>query len=147
MPELSASTRFLRGAQATDAGISRGVALPCSSRGYASYVLTMLSGKQTSVVPRIERWVVDSASQCMQRVGGYCETQGALQGQAESVLLAQWPGDLAASLLSGRPLLLADLSTSPAPVRLAAQASQTSSAVFVPVLVEDKAAELAVLYL
>jgi hypothetical protein len=147
MPELGASTRFLRGEQASDAGISRGAALPCTTKGHASYVLTMLSGGNTSVTPRIERWVIDRSSESMQRAGGYCETQGSLEGIGASMAFGAWRQGVAAGLLSGRPVLLDELTEADGAMRVAAQACGTTSAVCMPVLVEDKVTEMAVLYL
>lgn len=147
MSELSEATRFLRGEQATDAGIRRGLALPCSTLGHASYVLTLLSGGDTPITRRVERWVLDLAGERLQRAGGYCEVLGALDAQPLGIDFLALRDNAATTLLAGKPVLLDKLTEGDGPLGTAALACGSSSAVCIPILVEDKTTEIAVLYL
>jgi hypothetical protein len=147
MSELSESTRFLRGDLASDAGIRRGLAFPCCTRGHANYVLAMLSGGKTPVVRRAERWVVDLAGECLRRVGGYCEEQGSLDEQPLAIELSAWCEGATTTLLAGKPVVLDKLTAADGAMGAAAVACGASGVVCIPILVDDKTSEMAVLYL
>lgn len=149
MGELGEATRFLRGEVANDAGICRGVAMPCSSSGHASYVLTLLSGQNTPIARRTERWLVDRSSQQLRMAGGFCEVQGQLNAGKDAISLQGLDDAVAKAVNAGQPALLDDLAglASAAPWQLAAQANGAVSVVCVPVLHEEKTTELVVLYL
>ena len=147
MSELGPSTRFLRGEEAVDAGIRRGMAFPCCTRDQVSHVLTLLSGDETPLTRRSERWLVDLPGERLQRAGGYCETEGKLDSEPDKVDFSAWREGIATTLLAGRPVLLIEPSANDGGMGEAARACGADAVVCIPVLVEDKVTEVAVLYL
>ncbi len=145
MPELGASTRFLRSEQASDAGISRAVALPCASQGHAHHVLTVLSGGHTAVARGVERWVLDPAAPFIRRVGAGAP-DAAQDGGAQVDLTTSRAG-MGDAMRSGLPILLSGLAPSEGPMGASAQGYGAHGAVCIPVLVEDRVSEFAVFYL
>jgi hypothetical protein len=78
MPDLGKGGRFLRADSAQKVGINRGFAIPCNTAGPDSYVMAFLSALATPIVRRFETWLpVDGT---LQRLEGFCETEGALDG-------------------------------------------------------------------
>jgi hypothetical protein len=78
MPDLGKGGRFLRADSAQKVGINRGFAIPCNAAGPDSYVMAFLSALATPIVRRFETWLpVDGT---LQRLEGFCETEGALDG-------------------------------------------------------------------
>lgn len=109
MADLGPQTRFLRGDAASDAGIERGLALPCCSQTHAAYVLTLLSGKEAPIARRIERWVPDASRQSLSLAGGYDEQGQALVPGSATLALSATVADhhipLQQAFLSGAPAL------------------------------------------
>lgn len=144
---LSAATRFLRGDLASDSGICRGLAMPCNTTGNASYVLTLLSGEDTPIARRTERWTLDIAQEQLKLSGGYCEVQGSLD-QVDSVMkLAALDPLVTESLRSGAPTLSEAATQMAGSIGEAAKVSGAAGCVWVPVMSEDKVAELVAFYL
>lgn len=144
---LGAATRFLRGDVASDSGICRGLAMPCNTTGNASYVLTLLSGQDTPIARRSERWVVDLAKEQLSLAGGYCEVQGALDQVASVMNMAVLDPLVTQALHSGKPVLSEAAADMAGAIGEAAKACGASGCVWVPVLIEDKVTELVALYL
>ena len=78
--ELATSPRFLRAADAAQAGISRGLALPCFAPGAGTYVLSLLSALATPIAQGIESWRPDSSAGALERIFGHDESRGPLPG-------------------------------------------------------------------
>ena len=80
MDQLAEAPRFLRKEQAAQAGIVRGLALPCATRGSNDHwVLTLLSSAKTPIARRVESWSpVGEGGAHLQRAFGWCETGGTL---------------------------------------------------------------------
>lgn len=72
--------RFLRGEAAAQAGLVRGLALPCSGLGNGTHVLALLSAAQTPIARRVEGWRLDGGT--WQRTFGHCEHAGRLPSGA-----------------------------------------------------------------
>jgi len=147
MGELDTSTRFLRGDVATDSGICRGLAMPCDTTGHASYVLTLLSGEDTPIARRAERWLLDTTQQHLQLAGGYCEIQGSLDQTGSVVRLALLDPLVTEALRAGTPVLSEVAQQMVGPIGEAARACGAAGCVWVPVMSEDKVSELVALYL
>lgn len=147
MGQLGASTRFLRGEVATDAGICRGLALPCVSSGTGSHVLTLLSGQDTPIARRMERWTLDRAREQLLLAGGWCEVQGEVLPQAAGVNLVQADAAVAEVLRTCAPALTEPAQTMTGPMGAAARACGASGCALLPVLVDDKVTEMVALYL
>jgi hypothetical protein len=78
MPDLGKGGRFLRADSAQKVGINRGFAIPCNAAGPDAYVMAFLSALATPIVRRFETWLPVGGG--LQRLEGFCETEGALDG-------------------------------------------------------------------
>lgn len=88
------SHRFLRSQAAADAGIVRGLAIPCSTPRHETWVLSLLSSGQAPLARRVESWIPDDTGQRLQRAFGYCEQRGTGLPVGEASACA--PADLGA---------------------------------------------------
>jgi hypothetical protein len=147
MSELNASTRFLRGEVASDAGIRRGVALPCPSTTQASYVLALLSGQDTPVAQRVERWVWDGQAATLRRTGGHCEVAGELSYSSAILSSSEMDLQLTHGQTTGTPVILDKSADLKGPMGAAAVTSGAQAVVCLPVLSDDKVSEWLMLYL
>jgi hypothetical protein len=147
MADLGEATRFLRGDVASDAGFKRGVALPCCAQGQSAYVLTLLSGLDTPLARRVERWSFGRAGEQLVMSGGYCEAQGTLAPASSRMALPEVPESVMLGVNKGCPTLLDKAAQIKGVIGDAAQASGSDAVVMIPVLVEDKVSELLALYL
>jgi hypothetical protein len=147
MADLGESTRFLRGEVADDAGFRHGVAVPCSALGQASYVLTLLSGQDTPLTRRVERWAFDRKGERLVLSSGYCEVAGDLASTVAQMPLVDVSEALMLSVNKGVPAVLDQAAAMPGPVGASAKACASDAVAWLPVLVEDKVTELLALYL
>src|SRR5690606_30707040 len=104
MEDLGASPRFLRGATAAEAGITRGLGLPCPTKTDEVYVLTLLSALGTPIAQQVESWGPNVMRQLERRLG-FCETQGSLASPVEPIALASADNPLVSAFLTGVPAL------------------------------------------
>lgn len=81
MPDLGKGSRFMRADSAEKVGINRGFAIPCNSAGPDAYVMAFLSALDTPIVQRYETWL-PGADGTLRRTEGFCQTEGALEGDA-----------------------------------------------------------------
>jgi hypothetical protein len=70
------SHRFLRSQAAAEAGIVRGLAIPCSTLRHETWVLSLLSSGAAPIARRVESWIPDASGLHLQRAFGYCEVSG-----------------------------------------------------------------------
>jgi hypothetical protein len=103
MENLGASPRFLRGATAAEAGITRGLALPCPTRTDDAYVLTLLSALGTPIAQKLESWAPDAQGEQLQRGFGFCETQGSLPTLTEGIPLSNARHPVVSAFQTGVP--------------------------------------------
>lgn len=102
MEDLGASPRFLRGATAAEAGITRGLAMPCPARTEENHVLTLLSVQGTPIAQTIESWAPDAERRHLQRSAGF--GKGGL-GAAPMALATATDQPLARAYLAGLPTI------------------------------------------
>lgn len=102
MDKLDNSTRFLRAQTAAAAGIVRALALPCSGRGHASWVLSLLSSNSTPIARRVESWLPDAASGGLLRAFGHCEHAGPLLAGSQPLPLGAAGGVIGTAGAEGR---------------------------------------------
>lgn len=135
--QVDQSKRFLRGEAASDAGIRRALALPCHATGHDSYVLTLLSGEETPIARRMERWVVERSQAQLVRAAGYCEVEGDLGASKQVLKLVDADALIVKAVGSGVPVL----------TELGANPAGGQACLWLPVTVDDKVSELLALYL
>lgn len=78
MEDLSAAGRFLRSGDAAQAGMARGLAVPCSTPSMRTCVAAFLSAPESPIARRIEGWAPDAVQGRIQRTFGFCEQAGSL---------------------------------------------------------------------
>lgn len=137
MGQADAHVRFLRGEAAADAGICRALAMPCCSTGHASYVLMLLSGRETPIARRMERWVVDRPGAQLLLAAGHCELAGDLGQTGDVIKLLDADALLTKAVGCGVPALTESAKRLPG----------SEACLWLPVLVDDKVTELVALYL
>jgi len=139
MQDLGRGGRFLRADSAQKVGINRGFAIPLSAAGDDVYVMAFLSALATPIVRRFETWLPDTTGTRLQRLEGFCETQGALDHGpiGEAVEIGQ--GTLGQVLASGVPQVGSDAANEPAGVGTAARAAALTAVVGLPVLAANGA--------
>lgn len=142
--DLGQTGKFVRADSAAEAGINRGLAIPCSTPGDDAYVLTLLSTVDTPIALRIECWAPDASRQGLQRVFGFCETDGPLRASQGGTVLA---GAIGKAFASGVPVINERAASEPGSVGDAARDAGLSAIVALPVMSEDAAvAEVVALY-
>lgn len=142
--DLAQSSRFLRGKEASELGMTRALAIPCSTPGTQNYVLSFLSAAGTPIAQRIESWAPDEGGTSLQRLFGYCEVEGALQALENGLPLAAG-GAIAKAYASG-VAAVNEVAASEPGVGAAAREAGLESLVAVPVTVDGAVSEVVVLY-
>lgn len=137
MGQADTNARFLRGDAATGAGICRAMAMPCCATNHASYVLMLLSGRETPIARRMERWMVDRAGAQLVLAAGHCELAGDLAQSGDVIKLLDADALLTKAVGCGVPALTDATKRLPG----------SQACLWLPVLVEDKVTELVALYL
>ncbi|RZI85692.1 MAG: GAF domain-containing protein [Rubrivivax sp.] len=105
MEDLGTAARFLRGETAAQAGITRGLALPCPTRTEEVYVMTWLSALGTPLAQRLESWAPDAARQQLQRGFDFSETPGEPASAAEGIALDDVHAPIARAFVGGVPVI------------------------------------------
>lgn len=136
MDKLDESPRFLRGATAAEAGITRGLALPCPTETDEAYVMTWLSAMSTPLAQGVESWAPDAAREQLQRGFGFCETPGQLPAHADAIPLLDQRHPIARTFLSGMPSI-SEVSSG----------DGVTSLVAIPVVSDGEVSEVLALYL
>lgn len=141
--DLGQAGRFLRADSAAEAGIHRGLAIPCSAHGDDAYVLTLLSSADTPIAARIECWAPDESRQGLQRVFGFCEGAGPLRASEGGTVLA---GSIGKAFASGVPVINEVAATEPGGVGDAARFAGLQSLLALPVVNDGAVSEVVALY-
>ena len=141
--DLGQTGKFIRADGATEVGINRGLAFPCSTPGTDAYVLALLSTTQTPIAKRIECWAPDESRNGLTRVFGFCETAGPLRSSEGGTVLA---GAIGKAFASGVPVINDDAATEPGGVGAAAVAAGLQSLVALPVVSDGAVSEVVTLY-
>lgn len=102
MEDLAASPSFLRGATAAESGITRGLAVPCSTRTADNHVLSLLSVQGTPIAQKIESWAPDAGRQHLQRGAGFGED---LSSASEAIALDAEDQAMVRTFLTGLPTI------------------------------------------
>ena len=134
MDDLGKGARFLRADSAQKVGINRGFAIPCSAAGPGTYVMAFLSALATPLVRRFETWLPDTNGTRMQRLEGFCETEGALDHGAVQDAIPSGVGTLGRVLAGGVPQVGEQAAEEPGSVGVAAKAAGLQAVVGLPVM-------------
>jgi hypothetical protein len=141
--DLREAGKFVRADSALEAGINRGLAIPCSTPSDDSYVLSLLSTVETPIALRVECWAPDDSHQGLQRVFGFCESAGPLRASDGGTVLA---GAIGKAFASGVPVINEHAETEPGCVGDAAREYGLHALVALPVMTHDGVGEVIALY-
>jgi hypothetical protein len=134
MSDLRKGTRFMRSDSATQVGINRGFALPCSSRDDHHWVMAFLSALATPITRRFETWLADADGRFLQRQGGFCEKFGVIAPGDANERVGRGEGALGRALSAGMPSLVSRASFEPGSAGTVARATGNETLVTVPVM-------------
>jgi hypothetical protein len=144
--DVSSSKHFLRGHEASAAGIERALAIPCSVLGNDTWVLGLLSSQVTPIARRIETWRLSTDGSSLHRAAGVCESAGALPCDETK----SWPIDAMGPI--GLAWRTAIAQASPGDTSHAALSSDQASRAHLesmlalPVVVDGEVSEVVALY-
>lgn len=141
--DLGRTGKFVRADGAAEAGLNRGLAIPCSAPGEDTFVLTLLSTVHTPIALRVECWAPDESHQGLQRVFGFCEAAGPLRASEGGTVLA---GAIGKAFASGVPVINERARTEPGSVGDAAREFGLQAMVALPVMANDRVGEVVALY-
>ena len=134
LDDLRSPGRFVRADSAAEIGINRGLAIPCSTPGDDTYVLTLLSTAATPIALRVECWAPDETRHGLRRLFGFCETEGALRSTQGGTVLA---GAIGKAFASGVPVVNDQAHTEPGVIGDAARDAGLHAIVALPVMNGD----------
>lgn len=104
MEDLTQSPQFLRADSAVQAGVKRGLALPCASTSDSNtYVMSLLSAPQTPIARRIEAWAPDASGQRLLRSWAFDEGSGRVAADGAAIDLERDPGVIGTAYRGGVP--------------------------------------------
>ncbi|WP_418314795.1 GAF domain-containing protein [Piscinibacter sakaiensis] len=135
--DLGQSNQFLRSDSTAEAGIKRGLAIPCCTTGNHHHVLNFLSASRTPIAQRIESWAPAGEGAGLQRVFGFSEASGALPTGDEGPTIALDAGAVATAWDSGVPQVVNGGADGD---------GDGSSLLAIPVIADGRVAEVVVLY-
>lgn len=109
MRDLGAGYGFVRSESACKAGLSTGLGLPVPVPGGATYVLALLSAKDTRIARRFEIWDARVAKVGKTNdailIDGICEREGPLWDEDNPRRVSGWKGQIGMVLATGLPVI------------------------------------------
>lgn len=147
MEDLGRSRRFLRWEDAQQAGINRGVGIPCGRDGLGPWVLTLLSALDTPIAQRFETWIPDLERGGLVFGTGFCERGRDLGADYADAVLSADAGSLGLVSRTGVPAITTELGAEPEPIRSSAAAAGLTTLVALPVIGEGRLKALVAWYL
>ncbi|MFT3955306.1 MAG: hypothetical protein QM722_13225 [Piscinibacter sp.] len=143
---LGDSRQFLRAQSVAAAGVVNGLALPCASPLQQTWVLSLLSSRETPIARRVESWLPGDAPGTLQRGFGYCAQRGRLPGGAETTIEAAVLGCIGEA--AGDGVARVSRAAERAGVGLAGELADAGlrSLVVIPLIADAAVSELVVLH-
>lgn len=143
---LGDSRQFLRAQSVSRAGVVNGLAMPCSSPARETWVLSLLSSRETPIARRVESWLPAEEPGALQRGFGHCEATGRLAGGAETAIAIDELGTIGQSWRDGVARVSREPQRAgPAQADELAQAG-LRSLVTIPLIADEAVSELVVLH-
>jgi len=130
--ERLTAPRFLRWEKAAEAGITRGVAIPCPGAPDGVWVLAFLSALRTPIAIRCELWSPDGAGS-LQPTAGYCEREPHLLQRLKLARIARGEATIGKAWASGAPAVSKNLTEEPAMLAKSAIERGLSQMVAIPI--------------
>lgn len=143
---LADSRSFLRSAEAAEAGMQQGLALPCRGRTDDAYVAVVLASREMPIARHLERWTLGDDGASLRRQVWATDGLPADPADAE-VAMPLDDGLLGRAVAERRPMLSAAAASEPGPVGRIAAARGLAPLLAIPVLDGDAVTEVIALYL
>jgi hypothetical protein len=132
--DLLDSKAFLRGKEATEIGLNRGIGIPYIHRSGHVWVMTLLSARDTPIARRVEIWVPDERQSALTLQSDDCGESAehplnqarATIGRGEGIIGQVWRNKI--------PAVCADLSADPTGAARSAVGAGLNSVVAMPVM-------------
>lgn len=144
---LPGAQRFVRASLAGDAGLERGLAIPCPTPGATDCVLTLLSTAALPIARRLESWVPAPFGQGLQRSYGYCESAGPLPLGETITTSGSGEDSLALAFASAVPCVRPHAADEPGAIGSAAAAAGLGGLIVLPITKDGVVVEAVALYL
>ncbi|MCB1536805.1 MAG: GAF domain-containing protein [Rhodoblastus sp.] len=138
--------RFLRWEKAAEAGITRGVAIPCPGATDGAWVLAFLSALRTPIAIRCELWSPDGSGY-LQPTAGYCEREPHLLQRLKLCRIAAGQGTIGKVWLTGSPAVSTNLSVEPPILSKSAIERGLGQMIVLPIYDRDTVASVLAWYL
>lgn len=127
-------TRFSRAGAAAAVGIIRGLAIPYSAGPDHSYVLTLLSSRETPIARRFEVWVPDESRTRLHFDSGHCESNPEFAADYASAGISKVGSAIGRVWVTGIPSVRDDIGSDPSIIGQSARSAGLTHCVAVPVM-------------
>lgn len=145
LDDLGHTKRFFRRGQAKEAGITRGVGIPLTTRSPGTWILAFLSALGTPIAGRFEIWHVDNENKAV-FADGLCESGVDLAKSYEGVEIEPGETSIGSALRNGIPTLSEQVDLEVPAVAASCAAANLSRMVAVPVFEGEKLASIVAWY-
>jgi hypothetical protein len=132
--DLYHSKTFLRWREAVEIGINRGLGIPYPQASGKTWVMTLLSARDTPIARRFEIWVPDATGDTLVFGTGDCDQDAQLSEHYKGVGIPAGEGTIGQVWQSGIPAVRASLAEDPSPPARSAVAAGLDALVAVPIV-------------
>lgn len=143
---LGTTRQFLRAADAAEAGIVSGLAVPYTTSPDETWVISLLSSAATPIARRFEIWRTDPAQDALVFDSGACSTAADLGAAVSNGLISRDEGAIGQAWSSGLPVLSSDLKSDPSVSARAARKAGLKHMVVLPTFRGDRLEAMVVWY-
>jgi len=132
--DLYRSKAFLRWQQATEIGINRGLGIPYPHASGQTWVMTLLSARDTPIARRFEIWVPNPEHDALVFTAGDCDQSTQLATDYASVRIAKGEGTIGRIWATGLPAMRDSLAADTSPAGRSAVAAGLEAMVAMPIM-------------
>jgi hypothetical protein len=144
--DLLDSKAFLRGKEATEIGINRGIGIPYPHRSGHVWVMTLLSARDTPIARRTEIWVPDEQRRALMLQSRDCDQSGEYSSDQAFARIGPGEGTIGQVWQNRIPAVCAVLSADHSVAGQSAVSAGLNSLVAMPVMESDSVAAVVAWY-
>jgi hypothetical protein len=144
--DLLDSKAFLRGKEATEIGINRGIGIPYAHRSGHTWVMTLLSARDTPIARRMEIWVPDERRSTLTLQSADCDLSADYALGEVSAEVGPGDGTIGYVWQKKIPAVCADLSADHSAAGRSAFSAGLQSLVAMPVIASNSVAAVIAWY-